>query len=402
MAAMPLFPSALDHTGRDLGEAELSLLAEVIASGTLTAMHGQQVHAFEAAFGGRLGVPHARAVSSGTAAVHAAVAAVDPEPGDEIITTPLTDMGAITPILFQQAIPIFADVDPTTLNVTPESVAARVTSRTRAVIVTHMLGSPCDVQGIRRLVRGIPVIEDCAQALLASVDGRAVGTIGDIGAFSLQQGKHMTTGEGGVITTSDPARARHMRLFADKGQPMGESAYEFLALNYRMTELQGAVARAQLLKVDDVVARRRRNAAILNERLHALPGLTVPAARPGATHVYWRYALAVDPAAIRGGADALRVALEDAGVPCLARTVWRPAFVHRIFTERKTYGRSGCPYTCRVREGGRPVVYDPDEFPGTMRALRNVIVLHWNEHYTTEHVDHIARAVEAGVAHLAH
>src|SRR5439155_15694624 len=122
----------------------------------------------------RYRVPHARAVTSGTAAIHAAIAAVDPEPGDEIITTPITDMGAIAPILYQQAIPIFADVDPVSLNVTPESVAARITPRTRAIIATHLFGNPCDVLGIQRLAaaRGIPVIEDAAQAVLATQAGR--------------------------------------------------------------------------------------------------------------------------------------------------------------------------------------------------------------------------------------
>src|SRR5262249_60587889 len=134
---------------------------------------GPQVKAFEQAFAARFGVPHARAVTSGTAACHTAIAAIDPEPGDEIITTSITDMGAIAPILYQQAIPVFADVDPVSLNVTPATVAARITRRTRAIIVTHLFGSPCDVVGIKALAdaRGIPVIEDCAQAYLATQDG---------------------------------------------------------------------------------------------------------------------------------------------------------------------------------------------------------------------------------------
>ena len=217
-------PSDADKTGRDFGEEELTLLREVIESGTLNCTKGTQVNAFERDFAARYGMPHARAVTSGTAAIHTAISAIDPEPGDEIITTAITDMGGLSPILYQGAIPIFADVDPVTLNVTADAVASRITSRTRAIIATHLFGNPCDMQGIMRIAtaHGIPVIEDCAQAFLATDHGRLVGTIGAIGAFSLQQGKHMTTGEGGVVVTADPQLARWMTLFSDKAWGYGD------------------------------------------------------------------------------------------------------------------------------------------------------------------------------------
>jgi dTDP-4-amino-4,6-dideoxygalactose transaminase len=397
-------PSDADHTGRDFGEEEIALLREVIDSGTLNCTKGTQVKGFEKAFAARYGMPHARAVTSGTAAVHTAVAAIDPEPGDEIITTPITDMGGIAPILYQQAIPIFADVDPVSLNVTPETVAERIGPRTRAIIATHLFGSPCDVVGIRRVAdaHGIPVIEDCAQAYLATQDDRLVGTIGQIGAFSLQQGKHMTTGEGGIVTTADPAYARWMTLFSDKAWGYGDPNpdHYFLALNYRMTDLQGAVARAQLEKLDGCVARRRETAALLTELLEDVPGLTLPRALPGATHVYWKYPLIVDDAVVEGGADALGAALKTAGVFCAPRYIQKPAFQCQVFTERKTYGKSQCPYTCRERAGGGAVTYDPQEYPGTLRGLETVVVLPWNEFYTREHVDFIADAVRGAAGGL--
>lgn len=399
MADPMTLPSDADHTGRDLGDDELALLREVIASGTLNCTKGTQVRAFEQAFAARYGVPHARAVSSGTAACHSAIAAVDPEPGDEIVTTAITDMGAIAPILYQQAIPVFADVDPVSLNVTPETVAARLTPRTRAVVATHLFGNPCDVVGIKRVAdaHGIPVIEDCAQAYLATQDGRLVGTIGAIGAFSLQQGKHMTTGEGGIVVTADPALGRRMRLFSDKAWGYGDPQpdHEFLALNYRMTDLQGAVARAQLGKLDGVVLRRQRAAAQLTERLQDVPGLALPRPLPGAAHVYWKYPLIVDPGVLQGGADALGAALEARGVLCAPRYIRKPAFLCRLFTERKTFGTSRYPWALRVRDGGPDVTYDPADFPRTMRGLERVVVLPWNEFYTEEHVDFIAGAVRA-------
>src|SRR4029450_6361671 len=151
MADRMTLPSDADHTGRDLGTDELALLREVIESGTLNCTRGTQVKEFERAFAARYGVAHARAVTSGTAACHAAIAAIDPEPGDEVVTTAITELGAIAPILYQLAIPVFADVDPVSLNVTPESVAAHITPRTRAIIVTHLFGNPCDVVAIRRI-----------------------------------------------------------------------------------------------------------------------------------------------------------------------------------------------------------------------------------------------------------
>jgi dTDP-4-amino-4,6-dideoxygalactose transaminase len=399
-------PSDADHTGRDLGTDELALLREVIESGTLNCTRGTQVKEFERAFAARYGVAHARAVTSGTAACHAAIAAIDPEPGDEIVTTAITDMGAIAPILYQLAIPVFADVDPVSLNVTPESVAAHITPRTRAIIVTHLFGNPCDVVAIRRIAdaHGIPVIEDCAQAYLATQDARLVGTIGTIGAFSLQQGKHMTTGEGGITITTDAALARRMTLFSDKAWGYGDPNpdHYFLALNYRMTDLQGAVARAQLAKLDGVVAARRASAARVTELLADLPGLTLPAALPGATHVYWKYPLIVDPAVIEGGADALGAALKAQGVFCAPRYIQKPAFQCEVFTERRTFGTSQYPWALRVREGGSDVVYDPEEFPGTFRGLERVVVLPWNERYTEAHVEHIAGAVRTAVRSLVH
>ena len=253
-------PSDQDASGRTLGAEELSLLAEVIGSGTLTSTKGTFVKTLEERFAVMIGSKHAYACSSGSAAIHIAVAAIDPEPGDEIITSPITDMGALTPILYQGAIPVFADVDVRTCNVTAKTIAARLSNKTRAIIVTHLFGNPCEMEAILALgkVRGIPVIEDSAQSFLARSGEGYVGTIGTIGCFSLQQGKHITTGEGGLVTTDSDALARRMYQFINKAWGYGDSNpdHTFLALNYRMTELQGAVAVAQLEKLHDTVQRR--------------------------------------------------------------------------------------------------------------------------------------------------
>mgnify|MGYP001055329953 CR=1 FL=1 len=396
-------PSDADRTGRDLGSEELALLREVIESGTLNCTLGRQVAAFEQEFAARYGVPYCRAVSSGTAAMHAAIAAIDPEPGDEIITSPITDMGAIAPIVYQQAIPVFADVDPVSLNVTPETIAARITSRTRAVVVTHLFGNPCDVPGILRVVapRGIPVIEDCAQAYLASYSGRLAGTMGVMGVFSLQQGKHITAGEGGIIISSDGKLARRVRLFSDKAWGYGDPTpdHYFLALNYRMTELQGAVARAQLRKLDGIVESRRRAAAQLSALLADLPGLTLPAAAPGSVHSFWRYPISVDPEAIRGGAEALGAAIAEQGIRCQPRYIRKLAFECEVFARQRTFGESRWPFS--LQSGGPHPPWDRRFYPGAARGLDRILVLPWNEKYTTEHVEFIASALRRAVSKLA-
>src|SRR5213593_1244299 len=181
-------PSDQDASGRTLGAEEILLVTEAIRSGTLTSTKGPFVKTLERRFADVLGVRHAYACASGTAAVHTAIAAIDPDPGDEIITSPITDMGALTPILYQGAIPVFADVDPDTLNVTAATIESRLNARTRAIVVTHLFGNPCEMSEIMTLARArdIPVIEDCAQAFLARHDGQLVGTLGSIGCFSLQ------------------------------------------------------------------------------------------------------------------------------------------------------------------------------------------------------------------------
>ena len=253
-------PSDQDASGRTLGKEEIDFLTEAIDSGMLFAPKGHFVKDFEAQFASMAGVDHAFACTSGTAAIHVAIGAINPDPGDEIITTSITDMGALTPILYQGAIPVFADVDPLTCNVTAKTIEARISPKTKAIIVTHLFGCPCNMTEIMDLAnsRAIPVIEDSAQAFMAEHAGQGVGTFGAIGCFSLQQGKHITTGEGGIVVTDDPDLARRAFLHIHKAWGYGDEHpdHYFLALNYRMSELQGAVALAQLPKLAGVAKSR--------------------------------------------------------------------------------------------------------------------------------------------------
>lgn len=395
-------PSDQDATGRTFGTEELELLAEVLRRGTLTSTKGTFVREFEQEFARLLGVRHALACASGSAAVHTAIAALDPNPGDEIITSPITDMGALAPILYQSAIPVFADVDERTYNVTARTIEARLSERTRAIIVTHLFGNPCEMPEIMELAqaRGIPVIEDCAQAFLAEDHGRRVGGIGAVGSFSLQQGKHITTGEGGIVTTNDDALARRMYLFINKAWGYGDPQpdHYFLALNYRLSELQGAVALGQLTKLEAVVERRLRTANRLTELLDGLqPGIETPLVKPESLHTYWKYCLHVDERVIRGGANAMAQLLKEKGIASAPRYIQKPAFMCEVFQQQRTFGQSRFPFTLARPEA---VDYDRTRFPGTFTALDHVLVLPWNERYTDEHVDYIASAIHEAAAKL--
>lgn len=394
-------PSDQNASGRQLGQQEIDNLIAAIESGILTSTKGTFVKELESQFAARLGVAHAHACSSGTAALHTAIAAVDPEPGDEIITTSITDMGALTPILYQGAIPVFADVDPRTCNVTAETIERCLSDRTKAIMVTHLFGNPCPMQPIMDLARskGIPVIEDCAQAFLAATGDQLVGTIGDIGCFSLQQGKHITTGEGGLVVSNNDDLARRSFLYINKAWGYGDTNpdHYFLALNYRMNELTGAVALAQLGKLNASVEQRVALAKELTQKLDGIPGVGTPHVEPNDVHTYWKYCLRIDSDIIQGGSPALGAALKEQGIFTAPRYIQKPAFRCQVIRDQCTFGKSRFPFTLARSEA---VDYRDELFPGTLQGLEQVLVLPWNEKYTEAHVDHVAASVHEAAAEL--
>lgn len=211
-----------DASGRTFGQEELDALTEVIKSGRLSFLTGPKTSEFERAFAEKYGVKHAVAVANGTAALHTAVIYLNPEPGDEIILSPVTDVGTVIPVIAQLAIPVFADVDPVTQNIDPVSIERNITPRTRAILVTHVYGHPADMDAIMAIARkhNLVVIEDCAQAHLAYYKDKLCGTFGDIACFSFQQSKHMTTGDGGMVISNENERfGRGLRHCSDKGWP---------------------------------------------------------------------------------------------------------------------------------------------------------------------------------------
>lgn len=391
-------PSDGNISGRTFDDKEAENLQAVLSSGKLNCTNGTWVNTFQQKFSEYYKTPFARCVTSGTAAIHTAIAAINPEPGDEIITTPITDMGALTPIIYQTAIPIFADIDPRTYNITAETIAPHINNRTRAIIVTHLFGNPCDMQPILELAQKhqIPVIEDAAQSFLAEYKGQLAGTFGAIGCFSLQQGKHMTTGEGGIVISSQADYAKRASLFIDKAWGYGDPCpdHYFLALNYRMTELQGAVALGQFEKLHSTVNMRIEKAELLTKMISHLEGVLPPISLPQSKHVYWKYCLDIDPQIIRGGVEAFSAALKsDYNIFSNPRYIQKPAFKCRIFQDFETFGKSGFPFKGAHRNGLPAIEYKTENYPGAMLALKRICVLPWNEKYTADDVEFIGNAL---------
>jgi perosamine synthetase len=395
-------PSDQDASGRTLGEEEIAAVSAALRSGVLTSTKGTFVSQLESRFAAMLGARYAFACSSGTAAIHCAVAALDPNPGDEIITTPITDMGALAPILYQGAIPVFADVDPATCNVTAATVAERITERTKAIVATHLFGNPCEIDEIVALGArtGIPVIEDCAQAFLAVYNRKFVGTIGRIGCFSLQQGKHITTGEGGLLVTDDPELARRLYLLINKAWGYGDARpdHYFLALNYRMSELCGSVACAQLDKLPAIVARRRMLADALTQKLRDLTEIVTPVVARGAQHSYWKYCIRTAESMHVDAVVEIAKLLKERGIVSAPRYIQKPAFMCEVFQQQRTFGASGYPFNLARAEA---VDYRLARYPGTVSALERVLVVPWNDRYTEDDVDYIADSLRWAVGSIS-
>ncbi|MCX6360100.1 MAG: DegT/DnrJ/EryC1/StrS family aminotransferase [Armatimonadetes bacterium] len=362
------------------GEEELTQLREAIDQQTLFYTAGAKVKALEARFAELNGVAHAVATSSGTASIHAALMALGISPGDEVIVSPITDMGSVIPILFQGAAPVFADLDGATATLDPASVRERITDRTRAVLAVHLAGGACDLAALGAICdeRGIDLVEDCAQAFGCAWQGRPIGTVGRIGCFSMNEFKHISCGDGGIVVTNDDELAVRLRLATDKAYDRRPGVAmrnpTFLAANYRITELQAAVALAQLEKLEGIVARRRAWCGALNRMLVGTPGIRLPAAVPGCDPSWWFYLMQVVPEELGADADEFAAALSAEGVGVGAHYIGLPVYGYPVFTEHCAYQRGAHAYQARS--------YGPGLCPEAERILRDCVMLGVNEGYT--------------------
>ncbi len=287
-----------------IGEEEKIAVMKVIESGNLSQYVGSwnkdfkggpTVQQFEKDWAEAFGVEYCLAVNSNTSGLFACIGACDIGPGDEVIVSPYTmTAGAIAPLIYG-AVPVFADIDEDIFCLDPKSIEANITPRTKAILIVHICGHPTDMNEVMTIARkhNLKVIEDCAQSPMSTYKGKYVGTIGDVGIFSLNYHKHIHTGEGGMIVTNDPVIAEKVELIRNHGEAVVEGKktkdlWNTFGFNYRMTEMEAAVGIEQLKKLPGLIDRRISNANYLSKILGELAGIIPPVVREGCRHVYYQ------------------------------------------------------------------------------------------------------------------
>ncbi|KKO51676.1 DegT/DnrJ/EryC1/StrS family aminotransferase [Paenibacillus sp. DMB20] len=390
-------------TGKRFGEEEAAQLLEALEQNTLFYHFGTKVKQFLADFNAMYGREFSVATSSGTAAIHVALGAAGVSVGDEVITSPITDQGTLIGILYQNAIPVFADLEPYTYNLDPASVEACITPRTKAILVVHLAGYPCDMDPIMEIARkhGIKVIEDCAQAYMTRYKGRLAGTIGDYGCFSTNDFKHISTGDGGMVLINSGEREDYetAHAFADKNyRRLGttvDRGTSYIAPNYRMTELQGAVGIAQLKKLPWICGRRQQYGDRLNEGLKGIQGVIPPQVDPEHDCTYWFYMLRLDLGKLTCSREEFCRALEAEGIPNRAGYIPQVCYLQPLFQNRQAYPGSHFPFD------GSSVSYEPGRCPVAEAILDTAVQIPMNEFYSPEDIEHIIQAVAKVGAYYA-
>jgi perosamine synthetase len=378
------------------GQQEKDALARIVDSGVMCRTFGSEAESYERETAGYFGTAHAVATSSGTASIHTALAAVGVGWRDEVITSPITDMGSLIGIIAQGALPVFADIDPVTFNMDPAAVEKAITSRTKAILAVHLAGSCAGIEETCRIAahRGITVVEDVAQSWLAESSGQFAGTFGAVGCFSTNGYKHISTGDGGVAVTEDPELARRMKLFMDKAYDRAGSSRnpEVFAMNYRITELQAAVGRVQMGKLADIVVRRREIADRMLSCLDSTPGLVLPVNPEGCDHSWWYLILRTDSEATSVDAPQLADALAAEGVPAWTGYCGgRPVYQYDCFQHPE---RSFFPLPPLAGAGSIRELYPAGLCPVAEQQLDEMIILSVSEHYSDQQVDDMIRAVD--------
>jgi perosamine synthetase len=347
----PVRKDLLPYGRQSISEADVGAVVEALQSDWLTT--GPRVAELEGAFAAFVGTREAVAVANGTAALHATMAALEIGPGDEVIVPPMTFAATANSVLYRGARPIFADVEPDTLLLDPMAVSDRIGPRTRAIIAVDYAGQPCDYDALRGLAepRGLALVADACHAVGGALRGRSVGTLADLSTFSLHPVKHFTAGEGGLVSTDDPARAAVMRRFRNHGittdhrqrAEAGSWFYEMteLGFNYRLTDIQCALATSQLVRLPSWVERRRHIAAAYDRALNEHPAIRPLAVHPEARHAYHLYVVRLRPEALRVGRKEVFAALRAEGIGCNVHYV--PVHLHPYYQRTLGTGPGLCP-----------------------------------------------------------
>lgn len=348
-----------------IGREELEAVKAVIETGVLSRFlgcwdpdfyGGEKIQEFEREWARYFSVNHAVTVNSNTSGLITALGAIGIEPGDEVIVSPWTMSASATSILVWNAIPVFADIEAETFNLDPTSIEKNITPYTKAIMVPDIFGHAADLDRIMALARQyhLKVIEDAAQAPGALYKGRLVGTIADIGVYSLNYHKHIHTGEGGVCVTNDPFLAERMQLIRNHAESVVEDKgvedlSNMIGFNFRMTEMEAAIGLEQLKKLSTLVAQRAAAADRLTAAIRHLKGLSVPIIKPDCTHVYYVYPMVYQASETGIPRHTIVQALQAEGIPIAGGYV--NLHLLPIYQKRIAYGKGGFPWTADVYKG---------------------------------------------------
>ncbi len=369
-------------------EEEANAARDVILSNKVNYWTGQECRLFEKEFAAWAGTEHAVAMANGTVALDVALQALGIGAGDEVVVTPRTFLASVSSVVNAGAVPVFADVDRDSQNITAESIRSVLTSRTRAVICVHLAGWPCDMDPIMALAEahGLKVIEDCAQAHGARYKGRSVGSIGHVGAWSFCQDKIMTTGgEGGMVTTNDRALWQRMWSFKDHGKSW-EAVYErehppgfrwlhdSFGTNWRMMEVQAVIGRIQLRRMPDWHARRLEHACGIWSVAAGLPGLRVPVVPGSIEHAAYKCYVFVEPERLAAGwsRDRIMSEINARGVPCFSGSC-SEVYLERAFDSTGWRPPQGLPVARELGETSLMFLVHPTLTDAELEKTRAVL-----------------------------
>jgi dTDP-4-amino-4,6-dideoxygalactose transaminase len=394
---------------KSIGKEEADAVAKVMESGNLSQfvgawgpdfLGGPNVKEFEKQCEQYFGVKHAITVNSWTSGLIAAVGAIGIEPGDEVIVTPWTMCASATAILFWNAIPVFVDIDKETFNLDPEQVRKNISPKTKAILSVDIFGHPGNTDELMKIAEehNLKVISDTAQAPGATYNGKMAGTMTHVGGYSLNYHKHIHTGEGGVLVTEDDNIADRLRLIRNHAEAVvdGMGVQEIdnmLGYNFRLGELEAAIGREQLKKLETFVDRKRTAAHRLTAGLSKLDGLITPVEKEGYTHAYYCYALVLDKNIVKAKRSSIVAALAAEGVTGLVEGY---ANIHRLpmYQKKIAYGKKGFPWTSEICE--REVDYSKGICPVAEElhdeTLINFLICHYD--LNNDDVDAIIRAFE--------
>jgi len=393
--SVPLCPRR--HFGLEEKAAVNRVIDAAIEAGAAPGYGGTEETEFCREFSEMLGGGYADAVNSGTTSVYVALRALDIEPFTEIIAPPVTDPGGLMPIVMMNCIPVIADSEKDSFNMSLESIKERYTENTSAILVPHIAGEPADIEGIMAFARekGIKVVEDVAQAHGASVNGKPCGTFGDSAGFSMMFGKHVCAGgQGGMVFTKSEEIYLKIRQCSDRGKPFGLSGAVgnvTATLNYNMDELHCAIGREQIKKTKAIADGRRRVAGALKEKLSDIPCLYFNKLPDGALPSYWFMRILFNSEYVTCTKAEFCAALAAEGVHAPVRYAATP-YTGQWYTERKVFGKSGYPWAAPEYKGDRSKCYTLSDVPNADKALDDTIMIYPLESWSDTNIEQVSTA----------